>query len=277
MIGISSLIRRSCAALFAVAVVTLAAAPGTVAAVGALSQGFTTTDPASKPGTLMDLKADSQNIVELADSDRASQLIGVVGNQPLIELGSGSAQIQVVVSGLSVAFVSNINGDIKIGDKITASPISGVGMKATSSTQIVGTAESNLSDSDTTTQQIKDRSGNEQSVKIGTVQVQVNVTYYAVPEDKLGSVVPSFLLSLGSAIAGKDVSALRVLIGFITMVIGFSIVGIMLQAAIRSGIIAIGRNPLAQTALRRGLFDVSVTAVGVLVITIITIYITLTS
>src|ERR1700760_3123898 len=126
----TSVLRKSFAALFLVAALFLTLAPGSAGAIGALSQGFTTTDTDSKAGTLMDLQAGKQNIVEMANSDRASQLIGVIGNQPLVELGSGAEQVQVVVSGLSVAFVSNINGDIKTGDKVTASPIDGVGMKA---------------------------------------------------------------------------------------------------------------------------------------------------
>jgi len=224
--------------------------PVSAAASGAISQGFTTSDTAI-PGTLMSLKSGSQNVAELAGTGNVTQLLGVTGDKPLIELGSGAQQVQVVVSGVTGAFVSDINGGVKTGDKITASPIAGIGMKAKTSTQIVGTAQSNLGDSQATERTVKDSTGKSQKVKIALIALQVNVTYYAVPQDKLGSVVPGFLLNFGSAIAGKDVSALRVLIGFFALLIGFAIVAIMLQSAIRSGIISIGRNPLAQTALRR--------------------------
>jgi len=115
--------------------------------------------------------------------------------------------------------VSDINGAIKTGDKITASPISGIGMKAKTSTQIVGTAQSNLNDSQTTEKSVKDSTGKSQSVKIGLIAVQVNVTTTPYPRTDWARGT-AFLLNLGSAIAGKDVSALRVVIGFFAMLIG---------------------------------------------------------
>ena len=65
------------------------------------------------------------------------------------------------------------------------------------------------------------------------------------------------------------------LIALLVLVFGFVIVANMLQAAIRSGIIAVGRNPLAKTALRRELVDVCLTALGVLAIAAIVVYIVL--
>jgi hypothetical protein len=107
--------------------------------------------------------------------------------------------------------------------------------------------------------------------------VQVNVSYYAAPKDKLNGIVPTFLVNAGSSIAGKDLSPLRVLIGFSSLLVGFVVTGIMLQAAVRSGIISIGRNPLAHASLRRSLLDVLVTSVGVLLVTVIAFYLILTS
>jgi len=46
----------------------------------------------------------------------------------------------------------------------------------------------------------------------------------------------------------------------------------MLYAAIRNQIISIGRNPLAQAELRKGLVDVIVAAIGVLIITVVVVY-----
>lgn len=246
-------------------------------ATGSISQSFTTTDSSLVAGTLVDLKSGTTNTVEQAVSSRATQLLGVTANKPLIELGGGNQQAKVVVSGLTAALVSNINGDIKIGDKVTASPIQGVGMKAGTSTEIVGTAESNLSSSDTTTHQIRDKTGKLVYVKIGIVAVQVNVSFYAMPESKLNSIVPSFLVNVGTAIAGKDISPLRVLFAFCTLIIGFLVAGVMLQAGVHSGIISLGRNPLASRILRRSLLDVLITSLGLLALAVIVFYLVLTS
>jgi hypothetical protein len=251
--------------------------PASVSALGALSQGFTTADDSLAAGSLVILNNKSADVVEKATSDHALQLVGIAADKPLVALGDGNQKAQVVVSGLTPAMVSDINGDIKVGDKVTASPIKGVGMKAQESGQIVGTAETNLSDVDTTTERITDKAGKSTNVKVGLVSVQVNVTYYPTPKDRLNGMVPTFLVNVGSSIAGKDLSPLRVLIGFSSLLVGFVVAGIMMQAAVRSGIISIGRNPLAHASLRRSLLDVLVTSVGVLFVTVIAFYLILTT
>jgi hypothetical protein len=251
--------------------------PVGVGALGALSQAFTTNDTTLVAGTIVDQESGAGNTVEQALSSNASQLLGVAANKPLVALGGGNQQAQVVVSGLTPTLVSDINGPVRVGDKITASPIKGVGMKATIPTEIVGTAESNLSSSATTTEQITDKQGKASPVKIGLVDVQVGVSYYQAEQSKLNDFVPTFLINAGSSIAGKDVSPLRVLVGFSCLLIGFIIAGVMLQAGVRSGMISMGRNPLASGILRRSLIDVLLTSVGLLALTVATFYIILSS
>jgi len=250
--------------------------PALVSAQGAISQGFKTDDSAASIGSLVSLETGNRNFIQLATSDKANQLVGVVGQKPLVALGDGSQQVQVVVSGLAPTLVSNINGDIKVGDKVTASPLRGIGMKAVNSSQVVGIAESSLSESPTSTHTLTDKAGKTVQVKIGTISVQVNVSYYAAPQSKLDTIVPTFLVNLGSAVAGKDVSPLRVLLSSLCLLVGFIGAGIMLQAAIRSGILSIGRNPLAHSALRRSLIDVLLTSLGFLLAACIMFYLILT-
>lgn len=246
-------------------------------AIGSLSQAFKTSDNSLVTGTLVDLQSGTADTIEQAISSRAPQLLGVTANQPLVALGGGNRQAQVVVSGLTPTLVSNINGDIKIGDKITASPIQGIGMKAETSTEIVGTAESSLDKADTTNQQVTDKSGRVTSVKVGLIAVQVNVSYYALQQTKLNDFVPPILVNVAASITGKDLSPLRVLIAFISLTIGFAVVGIMLHAGVRSGIISLGRNPLAGQLLRRSLLDVLATSLGLLCLSIVVFYLILTS
>lgn len=244
-------------------------------AAGALSQGFKTSDNAPI-GSLMTLQPRNEGFVQLATSDQAPQLVGIASDKALIALSSDTKQVQVVTSGVTTTLVSDINGDIKVGDKITASPLEGIGMKTKVSSQVVGIAQSNLASSATSQRTVKDKAGKTAQVKIGAISVQVNVSYYSVPQDKLSSYVPTFLVNAGSAIAGKDLSPTRVLVGFFCLLIGFIIAGIMLQVAVRSGIISIGRNPLAHDVLQRSLVDVLVTSIGVLLLTGVIFYLILT-
>ena len=263
------------ATALSIATITLISLHSVASATGAISQGFTTEETNLPAGSLVSLQLSKQNKVQAATSTEAPQLLGVTATQPLVELGSDIKKIQVVISGETTVLVSDINGAIKPGDKITASPISGVGMKAVESTQIVGTSESDLESSTTTEHTVTDKTGAKRQVHIGVVTLQVNVSYFAGTKSTLNNVVPGVLVDVGSSIAGKEVSPLRILFGFSLLVLGLVVAGIVLQTAVRSGIISLGRNPLAHQTLRRGLLDVLLSTVGLVIVTAIVFYLIL--
>ena len=268
----ATLLRSFGAAVAAVALALCMPAMSVAANTG-VSQGYTTTETNLAAGTIMGLSPNT-NTAAPATSGKNYQLLGLVADAPLIALNDGSHQVQIVVSGSAKALVSDINGEVKAGDKITSSPIVGVGMKATDAGQIVGIAQGDLAKSTTSSETITDKTGKSQTVHIGAVALQVSVSYYAGSSDQsaLSSVLPPFILHTANGIAGQQVSPVRVLISLIALVFGFAIVGNMLQSAIRSNIIATGRNPLAKQALRRELVDISITALGILLLTTLTTY-----
>lgn len=246
------------------------------ATTGAISQQYQTNSTGITTGELLSLSEVGSSIVEPANSTmNASRLIGVAADKPLLELsGEGAKSVQVVVGGTSSALVSNINGPVKVGDKITASPVSGVGMKASHSAEVVGIAQADLSSVPTVTRNVSGTDGKNISIKIGLLPIAVIVEYYSVASSAgtASSFVPPFLQSLADQLTGKQVSPLRVLFGSALLVMGFAAVTFMLYVAIRSGIISIGRNPLAERALRKGLVDVIIAALGVLTITAVVVY-----
>lgn len=241
-----------------------------------ISQGFKTNESGLTAGALVSLMGGSQSAVQASNTDRVNQLIGVIGDKPLIELSNSDKEAQVVISGTTLTLVSDINGDVKTGDKITASPINGVGMKATTSALVVGTAQADLSSISTTSKTINDKKGQPQIVKIGAIPVQVNVTYYVAPQDK-NAFLPPFLQSLANSVAGKEVSAVRVLIATIVLVFGFLSIAVLLYSSIRSSIISIGRNPLSEGAVRKSLLEVGATSLGILLVMLIAIYLVLST
>ncbi|TAH35451.1 hypothetical protein EYC59_02210 [Candidatus Saccharibacteria bacterium] len=249
--------------------------PCSAAALTAISQGFTTDDTNLPAGSVVSLELSQKNKARAASSESAPQLLGVTATQPLVELGSDAKKIQVVVSGEASVLVSDINGEIKAGDKITASPISGIGMKAVEPTQIVGTAQSDLTGAKTTSRTVTDKLGEKKNIHIGVVSLQVNVSYFSGSQSALSNIVPGFLVDVGSSIAGKEVSPLRIMFGFTFLLLGLLIAGIILQAAVRSGIISLGRNPLAHQTLRRGLLDVLLSTLGLIIVTAIVFYLIL--
>ena len=243
---------------------------------GGISQNYQTNTPGITAGELLSLSATSSSTVEPANSTtNVSRLIGVAADKPLLELsGKGTSSVQVVVGGTSSALVSDINGPVKVGDKITASPVSGVGMKAVSSAEVVGIAQADLSSVQTVTRSVAGNNGKNVNIKIGQLPIAVVVEYYSTSASTstASSFVPPFLQSLANQLTGKQVSPLRVLFGMILLIMGFAAVTFMLYVAIRSGIISIGRNPLAEAALRKGLVDVIIAALGVLTVTAVVVY-----
>jgi hypothetical protein len=238
---------------------------------GAISQSYQTSSSAVAQGTLLSLTSRGSSVVVPAGSDNASNLVGIAASKPLLELSGNAgsqANVQVVVGGSTEVLVSNLNGPVNVGDKITASPVSGLGMKATYASEIVGVAQTNLSSVKTVTKSFVGISGGNITAKVGLLPIAVNVAYYsAAPTGgSVSAFVPPFLQNLANSIAGKEVSPLRVLIGAITLVLGFATVVTMLYTGIRSGVISLGRNPLAADALRKGLIDILITAVGVLMV-----------
>lgn len=243
---------------------------------GSIAQGFQTDEKEAVTGALMSLKDGSPKNVELSTVENADQLVGVVGTNTLLEVSSGEREVQVVTSGLTHALVSDINGDIKTGDKITASPIEGIGMKADSSVQVVGIAQADLSSVKVNARSLKDKDGRQQQVRVGLIPVQVNVTFYAAPDDR-ASILPAFLQDFANSIAGREVSPLRVIISTIMMLAAFISIAVLLYASVNSSIISIGRNPLSEGAVRKSLLQVALTTFGILLLTLITVYLILTT
>jgi hypothetical protein len=243
--------------------------------VSSIAQGFQTSDPNMVSGAIVSLKKGTPSAVELSNVTNLDQMIGVTGNKSVIELSSSSSGVQVVTNGVTPTLVSDINGDIKSGDKITASPIEGVGMRATNSTLVIGSALGDLSEVGKNTRTVKDKSGKSVEVHIGAVAVQVDKVFYEAPSDQ-NTFLPPSLQDFADGLAGHKVSPVRVVVAALLVVFLFAAVTILLYSAVRSSIISIGRNPLSESAVRKSLMQVGLTVTGIFVFTTIVIYLILT-
>jgi len=210
-------------------------------------------------GALVSLKAGSSRTIELATAGSNAQLAGVVDKTPLVSITSTHQGAQVVLSGTSNVLVSDINGAIAAGDKIAASPIAGVGMVATADSQIAGTAGDGLDISKTQARSITDSHGKEHTIHIGLIPLQVGVAYYQAPGS---SFLPPFIQRLANNIAGRTVSLIRILVCSTLLLLSVIIVVVLISTTVRSAMISLGRNPLAASAIRKGVYQViGITAV----------------
>jgi hypothetical protein len=225
---------------------------------------------------LLSRVANDPKKVEPANStSNGGNLVGVAADEPLLALSSGGARdAQVVTGGTTEVLVSDLAGDVKSGDKITASPLSGIGVKAVMSGEVVGTAQSDLGKAKTVKRQVTDRDGKQRDVKVGLLPVAVNVTYYSsgTTTDKLADFVPDALQTAANAVAGRPVAPVKVILSSLSLMIGFIIVTVILYSAVRSGVISIGRNPLAYSKLRRGIIDVIIGAIAILILSGVVAY-----
>lgn len=224
-------------------------------------------------GVLVSTKENNPQVVQLAARQNVSRLAGVVSERPLVALSNQDAKLQVATSGTIQVLVSDINGSIRAGDKVTASPIEGVGMLATGSDQVVGTAQGGLNPQAVTTQTVKDSTGNAHTVRLGRVAMQVGVSYYQAPSS---GIIPPFVQGFANTIAGRPVSFLRIAVCSIILLIAAISSTVLLYASVRSGLISLGRNPMAAGAIRRGLLQVGAAIILIMGLVLLASYIILT-
>lgn len=258
------------------ALFTFGATSLSVEGASSIAQGFRTTDSNVVPGAIVGLTKGASDTVELSQISNTDQMIGVVGEESLIELSATATSVQIVTNGKSLVLVSDINGSIRIGDKITTSPIPGVGMKATESVLVIGTAQDDLVTSNSESRTVTDKDGKKQTVHIGAVPIQVDKVFYE-PRRSTNSFLPPAFQDFANSLAGRQVSPIRVMIAGALVILLFVTVIILLYSSVRSSILSIGRNPLSERSVYKGLLQVGLTVLGVMIFTTVVIYLILTT
>ena len=245
-----------------------------VSAAALISQSYSTTDDLAL-ASIVSLKNNSSDEVVAASHINSDNLLGVVvsANSSSLSLTNNLAnQVQVATSGTLGVLVSDINGVINRGDYITASPIKGVGMKATDNARIVGISQGSIEGG--SKQTIKNDSGKDQTVTVGQVPVLVNVSSYFKQPDK--TLIPSAVQNIANAFAGRSVSALPIIISAGIFVVTLLVVVIIIYAMIRNAIISVGRNPLSQSAVYRNVIQMSGLVLAILAAAFTAMYLVLT-
>jgi hypothetical protein len=241
-----------------------------------ISEGYLTSSALST-GSIVSLTKNSTDHVISADTSNAINILGVVVGNDSSQLSLSSSQnnqVQVATNGLEQVLVSDINGNISTGDAITASPIAGFGMKATSNTKVVGIAQDNFPNSTVKEVSYTDHSGHNQKVNLGQTAVLINVSYYYRQPDK--TIIPAALQKLANALAGKTVNSVPIILSIVIFIVAIVTVVSIIYAMIHSSIISVGRNPLSQAAVYRNVIQLSGLVIGILGASVVSIYLILT-
>lgn len=92
-------------------------------------------------GDIVVVKSDGSKMLEKSAKEYDSNALGAVSTSPGLVLGEASqGNVTLALSGRVPVKVSDVNGEIKAGDKITTSAIPGVGMRSSRAGVVIGTA-----------------------------------------------------------------------------------------------------------------------------------------
>ncbi len=226
-------------------------------------------------GSLVSLDATNKNYVVTSNTNNSNLLLGVAvtKNNSLLEVNSSNSTIQVAVSGIVDTLVSNVNGNIKTGDQIGASPFNGIGMLAAASSHVVGMAQSpfDVNGVNVQHQQVKDVNGKVNTITIGYIPVKIaNGTSSSVSSG--GGNKLNFLQSVVKSLNGHVISTARIVLSIIVALVATGILLTLIYAAIFGSLVSIGRNPLAKHEVFRTLAYVVGMAVITALVAGITIY-----
>jgi hypothetical protein len=186
-------------------------------------------------------------------------------------------QVLVATSGRNDLIVSNQGGPIKVGDYVTVSDVSGVGMKAgEDQQQVVGRAAGEFSGTSNVvgTVKLKDTLGKEISVSLGRVPVDIEISHNPLYQ-KTADYVPGFLAKAAVSIAQKPVSVARIYLSSAILLLASIITANMLYSGVRNGMMAVGRNPLSKKSIIKSLIQTTIGGLIVFISGVFTIYLLL--
>ena len=183
-----------------------------------------------------DIIASTEEGYKLANYTYQPSIYGVHTNNPALFLENGDTTLNigitypVITSGKAYVRVSTVNGQIKKNDFITSSDIKGAGQKAKANGYVLGTALEDYTASD--------------PKAVGKILVYINphfnATFIAVRENLIQS-----LKNIAASPTLAPLTTFRYILAAIIAVGSFIIGFIHFGRIVKTGIEALGRNPLA--------------------------------
>lgn len=215
---------------------------------------------------------DQKQFVEALTLSNKQRFIGVVSSKESNTITTVKSGDNVFVStgGQTEVLASDINGEIKKGDNLVASPLNGIVMRANAGdSSSVGYASEDFDYSKSTPQTVKDEQGNSKEVKVAAVGMEISAT------GTTGDTQRSFLSLVGESITGKEVSQLQIIAAVLLLFVVLTVEGSIIYGAAHSTITSVGRNPLARKSIYRQLVQIIAVAGIILVFGIGGIYLIL--
>jgi hypothetical protein len=216
-------------------------------------------DAAVVPSMLVELKPkDKSTAIPLVNTD-INKMIGVViphTNASLVLTPSDAKtqQVYVAQSGTYNVLVCDQNGPIKVGDSLTMSALPGIAMRADSSQpSVTGKSIDAFNGSKPITRvTLKVSASNIVKVAVGRISVNVQLAPNPLYLKSSNSIFV-FLSRAEYGIVNKPVGPIRTYIVGLLFLATIITTIVVMYSGTRSSITSIGRNPLAKSAIGRGL------------------------
>ncbi|MDB5175414.1 MAG: rane protein of unknown function [Candidatus Saccharibacteria bacterium] len=240
-------------------------------------------DKSIQQGMIVRVTDKDKATIQAADQKSINYLLGVTiapNDAPVTITPQtvDSQQVFVATSGRYSVLVTNQNGPIKSGDYITVSSIAGIGMTADQELPVIlGTATSDFNGTSNVvgTVSLKDSSGKTRQVSIGRVTVNLDIARNPLKVAVASDFVPTFLSKAAITVANKPVSTARIYMGAITLLISALVSGVVLYSGVRSGMVAVGRNPLSKKSIIRSLIQTVLAGLIIFIVGVVLVYLLL--
>jgi len=213
-----------------------------------LSSGVATTQQIEDQSVVDgDILCYTEGDIKKCDKEYQVDMYGVYSDNPAVVLDdtlmvNGKYMLN---SGKAEVRVSVANGEIKKGDVITSSTRAGIGRKAILSGNVLGVA-------------LEDYMSNDKTA-VGKVLVQIDIRPVILATSARGNILEALKQGLLAPTLSPLASLryiLAILIAIITFILGFTYFG----KIARSGVEAMGRNPLAGRMIAVGVvFNLTLT------------------
>jgi F0F1-type ATP synthase membrane subunit c/vacuolar-type H+-ATPase subunit K len=183
-----------------------------------------------------DIVAATEGGYRLSDRPYQPSIYGVVTKTPALFLENGDDDLNIgktyplLKNGKAYVRVSSINGNIKRNDFITSSEIKGVGQKSTANGFVLGTALEDYSSADP----------NATGKILAYINPHFNATFIAVRENLIQN-----LKNIASSPTLAPLTTFRYILAAAIAVGSFIIGFIHFGRIVKTGLEALGRNPLA--------------------------------
>lgn len=178
-------------------------------------------------------------------------MYGVVVNNPAVYFHSSGLANSYPVSSQGNAYVrvSTINGPIAKGDLVSSSSIVGVAQRAKESGYVLGTALKSYSVANKNT--------------IGLIPVEINIRYANVQTSSAVNLLANFKQAVTAPYL-SPLNSLRYFLAVAIVILAFVIGFVSFGRVVRTGVEALGRNPLAGKTIEFGIVFNLLLMVGVI-------------